>query len=154
LHCCLMGVMYFRIFWQLIQSFIGIFGGDLWGRALILFSWWVLLPSCDIGKTVLLLAFIELGGYGIQRTISEQVAVLMALPASKGYVFVVDCLVPVFVLVFKRDGTWQGFRYVHIDADTGIWGVLPHFCSFWSFDISSHRVSDAHEYFFQPEFLG
>jgi len=66
-----MGVMYFLLFWQLIQNFIGVFGWDIWNRALVLFPWWIFPLACDIGKAVLLLAFLSLGACSIQRAVSE-----------------------------------------------------------------------------------
>jgi hypothetical protein len=90
-------------FQQLVQNFIGVFCWNLGGGVLILPPWGVLFPSYNCGKAIFLFIFSSLGPLGIHGAISEEVTMLMAFPASKGDVFVVDFLVPVLVLIFQSN---------------------------------------------------
>jgi hypothetical protein len=66
----------------------------------------------------------QLAWGGIEGEISEDMSMLMSFSTSESYVFIIYCLCPLLILVFQGYRAWEGFGYVHINANSGIGSIF------------------------------
>lgn len=82
----------------------------------------MLFPAGDFGETFCIRAFRSKGGFGrgIQREISEKMALFMALSALKGNMFIIYSLNPFKVVMEEAYQVSEGFGEMHVDTDRRI----------------------------------